>query len=390
MHPSFKRRIASVLSIGLLSSVILLGLLASVTSASVTAPMTAGPAEFVTITATVGLAPKAIGINPNTGYVYVANSDEGSVTILQGTAVVTTVSVGDSPRSIGVNPATGNVYVGDYVGNHVAILNGTSHVTDSPSIAQPNLIAVNPATGFAYVGSQYFNGVVVFSATQVVTTVMLGPSGSDNHAYDIQIDPNTGNVYVSTIGADYQPVLQVLNGLQIVATIPVSSVGRIGIHPTRGYIYLTNTNNGISAPGTVAVISGTAVIGEVPVGTDPRTITVDPVRGYVYVANRSDNTVSVISETDVITTVSVGDTPYAIAVDATTGFAYVTHLDANVFVLRGSEVLAKLKSGMGARSIAINPVNHGAYVANEYSNSVSVFLYQLPNRVFLPVVMRKP
>jgi len=46
-------------------------------------------------------------INPNTGYAYVANGGEGSVTVLQGASVITTIGVGNSPRSVGVNPMTG-------------------------------------------------------------------------------------------------------------------------------------------------------------------------------------------------------------------------------------------------------------------------------------------
>lgn len=388
MHPSSKQPLTSIALVGLLSSAIVVAVLARVASAGAMPSMTAGPAGFVTITATVGLGPKAIGINPNTGYVYVANSGEGSVTILQGTSVVTTVGTGNSPRSVGVNPATGYIYVGNYVGNDVAILKDTAYVTGSGSIAQPNVIGVNLVTGYAYVGSRFFNSITVFSATKTITTVSLGGSGPNNYPLDIQINPDTGRVYATT--NDPLPKLKVISGTQVIATIPITTVGRIGINTSTGYVYLTDGNNG-TLPGNVAIVSDTTVIGEIPVGMNPFAIAVDSARDYVYVSNRTDNTVSVIHGTSVITTVAVGTEPYAIAVDPVTGFAYVTHfLDTDVYVLRGSEVITKLKSEMGAHSIVVNPVTRWVYVANEYSNSVSIFLDQLPNRVFLPVVMRLP
>lgn len=57
-----------------------------------------GSITFTAITTTVGTAPVAVDVNPLTGYVYVANKGGPTVSILQGTSVVTTVVTGGSPR----------------------------------------------------------------------------------------------------------------------------------------------------------------------------------------------------------------------------------------------------------------------------------------------------
>ena len=59
----------------------------------------------------IGIEPSDIGVNPNTGLIYVANSGSNNVSILSGTQVVTNVGVGKSPYEVGVNPTTGDVYV---------------------------------------------------------------------------------------------------------------------------------------------------------------------------------------------------------------------------------------------------------------------------------------
>ncbi|NTU65918.1 MAG: hypothetical protein HGB05_21555, partial [Chloroflexi bacterium] len=71
-----------------------------------------GSISFMVITTTVGVAPVAVDVNPLTGYIYVANKGGPTVSILQGTTVVTTVVTGGSPRSVAVNPVSGYAYVG--------------------------------------------------------------------------------------------------------------------------------------------------------------------------------------------------------------------------------------------------------------------------------------
>lgn len=379
------RRFTRVSLVGVSVVLSLLILLVGVTSAREKRALIVSSNNFLAITVTVGSYPQSVGVNARTGYIYVPNEFDDSVTILRGTSVVTTVGVGNSPRSVGVNSVTGYAYVGNYLGNNVAILKGTSVVTTSPMIAQPNVIAVNPDTGYVYVGSRYFNQVTVFSATQVITTISLGNFGQSNYPFDIQIDNHTQEVYVMT--SDAGAKLKVISGTQVIATVPVTVVGHIGVNPTTGYIYLTDANNG-TMPGHAVVLSGTTVVANVPIGVNPLPIAVDLVRGYVYIGNSSDNTVSVISGTAVLGTVPVSDYPSAIGVEPYTGFAYVAHdLTDTVMVLSGTETITTLTGGYGSRSAVPNPATHMVYVADRSSNDVAVFAY-LPYRTYLPSILK--
>src|SRR5437660_8396887 len=70
-------------------------------------------ADSVTATVTVGGIPAAVGVNPNTNKIYVANDITNNVSVIDGTtnSVVSTIPVLDFPQGVGVNPKTNTVYV---------------------------------------------------------------------------------------------------------------------------------------------------------------------------------------------------------------------------------------------------------------------------------------
>lgn len=65
-----------------------------------------------------------IAVNPTTGHVFVANSAQDTVTVIDGPgmAVLATMAVGDDPGMVGVNPATNRVYVSNRGSNSVQML----------------------------------------------------------------------------------------------------------------------------------------------------------------------------------------------------------------------------------------------------------------------------
>jgi len=59
----------------------------------------------------VGDEPLGLAVNPMTGRGYVANHRSGTLSVIDGDAVVATVQVGRHPSGVAVNPLTGLVYV---------------------------------------------------------------------------------------------------------------------------------------------------------------------------------------------------------------------------------------------------------------------------------------
>lgn len=59
----------------------------------------------------VGLEPEAIGVNLESGYIYVANAGDDTLSVISGTQLISTFPVGRAPKAIVVNSTTGYVYV---------------------------------------------------------------------------------------------------------------------------------------------------------------------------------------------------------------------------------------------------------------------------------------
>ena len=116
----------------------------------------------------VGLNPFAVAVNSSTNKIYVSNSGEQSVTVIDGaTNSTTTVGVGRQPFGLAVNTATNQVYVANYASQSVTVIDGaTNNTTSVATDLGPYFVAVNPVTNKAYVtNTQLSNTVTVIDGT---------------------------------------------------------------------------------------------------------------------------------------------------------------------------------------------------------------------------------
>ena len=102
----------------------------------------------------VGAMPSAVAANPLTGEVYVANYNDGSVTILNGDAP-TAIVVGKHPQAIAIDATKKLVYVANTQDGTVSVIDAqTHHVLRTVSAGQhPYAIAVNAKTHTVYVAN---------------------------------------------------------------------------------------------------------------------------------------------------------------------------------------------------------------------------------------------
>jgi YVTN family beta-propeller protein/autotransporter-associated beta strand protein len=137
------------------------------------------------------------------------------------------------------------------------------------------------------------------------------------------------------------------------------------------------SNNGSN---TVSVINTEtqAIVGSIPVGTEPFGSAATPDGRFVYVANVVSNTVSVISaDTNLVsTTIPVGTRPFGIAASSDAQFAYVSNSSDNTVSVidTATNAVVGLPISVGSQpfGIAVTPNGSAVYVANNLGNSVSV------------------
>ncbi|PYX46544.1 MAG: hypothetical protein DMG79_16190, partial [Acidobacteria bacterium] len=71
------------------------------------------------------------------------------------------------------------------------------------------------------------------------------------------------------------------------------------------------------------------IVAQVPVGSEPRGVGVNPMSGIVYVANVGSGTISVLRKASVIATIPVDTLPFVVAVNSKTNRIYAAGCNFN-------------------------------------------------------------
>jgi YVTN family beta-propeller protein len=211
-------------------------------------------ASAASLTIPVGSGPYGVAVNPSTNTVYVANTSNNSVSVINGSTntVTSTVAVGSLPVAVAVNPSTNTVYVANSSDNSVSVINGsTKAVTATVSVGKfPVAVAVNPSTNFVYVANAGGNSVsVINGVTNTVTSTV--PVGSQ--PYGVAVNPSTNTVDVSNGSGNS---VSVINGVTntVTSTIPVGSNPKgVAVNPSTNTTYVTNFSDysvSVIAPAT--------------------------------------------------------------------------------------------------------------------------------------------
>ena len=101
----------------------------------------------------------AMDVNQATNTIYVANEDDDTVSVINGssnTKMGDDIPVGRHPIDIGVNGLTNTIYVANYDNGTVSVINGTdnSKMGDIQVGRNPVAISVNPFTNTIYVANR--------------------------------------------------------------------------------------------------------------------------------------------------------------------------------------------------------------------------------------------
>src|SRR5439155_3431413 len=93
----------------------------------------------------VGSGPTAIAVNAATNRIYVANSESGSVSVIDGKndSVIATLSVGPRPYVVAVNPATNHIYVSNTFSNLITVIDGATNSATTVKASSADAIAVD-------------------------------------------------------------------------------------------------------------------------------------------------------------------------------------------------------------------------------------------------------
>lgn len=279
------------------------------------------------------------------------------------------------PQEVGVNPITGIAYVTNHDSNNVSLLKDGALIGTVTTGEWPTLVSSSPVDNRSFVTNLH-GGVSYFEGDQLKTTIMPAPAtpGGYGEPYAAAYNPVNGYTYIIHIGGG--GVVQVVNGTQTIANIPLLQgwILDVKVDLKTGLVYVANWERGL-----LFVIQGTSVINTLPIGWGPDKLAVDETHRYIYAAHTSPNSqyphnISVTNlDTNQVTAISTANASRRVAVDRLSGLAYVTNPDADtVSILQGPSLLRNLPTGNSPWGVAVHEASGYAFVTNKLSNSVTV------------------
>jgi YVTN family beta-propeller protein len=315
--------------------------------------------------AQVGVFPTGIAVDQPTGTIYVANSGNSTLSVIDGATcnardtagcslLPPAVHAGSSPVAVAVDQATDTVYAADWGNGAADQANGKG-------------------TTVSVINGRTCNGRVHSGCGQAPAHVSVGqaPAG-------VFVDQATDTVYVATVRPDGAETLWVIDGAACNAAT-TSGCGRtpvsvtlgtgsreqnvaFGVDDANATLYVANYgSNTLSMIDTArcnaATTSGCAQAPHtLPVGRGPNGIAVNPATHTLYVATSEDNTLSVLDTATCNATTSsgcstsrllrTGGFPQAVTLDQATDTIYISNGDSDSeSVLNGAICNATVASG---------------------------------------------
>jgi YVTN family beta-propeller protein len=329
-----------------------------------------GLTNNATIAASALQNPVVIAVNPATNKIYVGNNNGSSVasvvTLIYGSNLATTnITVGKGVGALAVNSTTNRIYAINGLDNTVSVINGDTNGTSTVATgAGPIAMAVNPKTNKVYVVNYYDGNVTVIDgASNATSTVKVG-----TYPFRVAVNPTTNKIYVLNSVTNLQMTVTVIDGATnststiVLGTTSDNTPGSqdIAVDTVANRVYVT-AGTDLSNLGRLNIIDAATktVTSKLTVGYKPVVVLANSKSNKIYVANSGSNTVSVIDgATNKITTLNVGTDPAHMAINATTDRAYVANQGSGTVSVIGVAAIATTTS----ITADVNPADLGSKV----------------------------
>ena len=275
----------------------------------------------------VGDVPEAISFSPDGTHVYVANSWDNTLSIINIVAGVTyePIKVGTAPEAVTVSADGAHVYVVSSVDNAIQVVDTETHtVSEVIKVASgPSSIVLSEDGTRAYVSSRFANAVSVvdLESAEVLTYVEVG-----DRPGNLVISPDGGRVYVTNEADGSLTVIDTATNTVVDSPVVVGdNPGAVVVSPDGKRIYVANRGlGGTDHDGTVTVIDAQTleVVGDpIVVGDELSGTVISPDGSVLYVSNPAAGSVAaidtatgaVIALGDVGAGIDVGDYPTRLA-----------------------------------------------------------------------------
>lgn len=328
-------------------------------------PTPVPPPHLVSTVALPGAeCPNAVHANAFNGIVYIANTGSSDVSVLQNDRFLHNVPTGKRPTDIASIPNSNFTYVTNLSNqastSQIALFDAANLRELLPEHFEPHDVIVNPVNGLTYV-TDLDSTVTIYDFDQLVTHLQLPGAGWVRSAV---ADPKTGLVYAASWE---RGIVYVIDGTTVIDQFQAGwGILEMKIDPVSGYIYIANSDPSPAFPANVSVFHRddyTVTYHQ----TAPATfdVAVDPLSGYAYFANFEGDSVTVLKGRQLIHTVPTGKNPTGVVVNPQTGFAIVTNEQSDtVTVFKNGSSLYTEQVGKNPYKVAVNSATNTFYIIN--------------------------
>ncbi len=285
-----------------------------------------------------GLAfPNDVAVNPQTHRIYVTSRDANQVVAIDAAnnQIVASISVCQKPYGIDVNSQTNKIYVTCFMDDAVDVIDGnTNTVTKTISVGpQPTYVGVNESTNRVYIVTHGNGSLVEIDGGS--NTFSRGVK-TDRGAFGLAVNESLNRVYVTNRDLQNVSTVDTNTMMKIDSQTVRPDTNKpvpfgIVFNPSNDRLYVTYEKQGrlIKVAVYQASVGGLARIDTltVPNGGDdaPGALGVNPTTNHIFIPNPASNLVTVIDSVNnsILYNIPLGSEPFGVDVDPVTNKAYV-------------------------------------------------------------------
>lgn len=201
-----------------------------------------GETNVLTRQVTVGKRPTAVAINPTTKRIYVLNSGDNTLSVIEGRQVQDTIDLGESAQDIAVDSRLNRIYVTCYGSGTVKSIDGNSHAILATTATGQGAsgVAVNRTTHRVYVANAESNTLSILdgASNTVLATLPIG-----EYPQCVAVNPNSNRVYVGSAASHTLTILDGAAGTILSILDAGSSPTALAVNANQNRLYAASSGS---------------------------------------------------------------------------------------------------------------------------------------------------
>ncbi|MFB5600848.1 MAG: YncE family protein [Nitrososphaeraceae archaeon] len=321
--------------------------------------------------------PYGFAINTATNTLYIANSEDNSVSVIDGNGnqEIKVLDVGKYPFEIAIDEVANKIYVLNYNGSSISVIDGKDNsIENTINVSSyPTDIAVNENLNQIYVAHSQINNITIINSQNGdKKELSIGPV-TDDSGIGISVDELENKIYVTNPAEDRIDIIDPTNLTNIVSLPPdFREPTDIIVDPILKKAYVVDF---IYRDLLAIDISDNKTIYKIPTYANanltPMDVEFNPVNHKIYVSNTESDTLTELNPFDFSVTNSLETDHFPIDVEVNwkNNIIYITNQKSKTISMIDGEHFHNL---IGIK-VNIHPSNGGEFVCGTKKIEIQTF-----------------